>query len=145
VPELPFIATPKSVAPQDQIALECCSGQPGGPVLVAVVEVGVPMFLKVALGTFDGGGVYSLSATVPSGLSGLAATCQAFGIASAGQVASSNRETITSNEGSSRAPTHGRLHAATVSPWRSIAQVWPTSTHSTSTLPSTRSPAVVGE
>jgi hypothetical protein len=95
VAELPFIATPKSVAPLAPITLECCGGQPGAPVLLAVVEVGVPMFLKIAVGTFDPGGVYALHATVPAGLSGLKATCQAFGIASSGNVQSSNRETVT--------------------------------------------------
>lgn len=95
VPDLPLAATPKQVAPLDQITFECCGGQPNGPVLLAVVDVGGPLFVKVALGHFDPAGVFDLAAVVPPGLTGLTATLQAFGVAHSGQTLASNREAVT--------------------------------------------------
>ncbi len=45
------------------------TGAPSGLALLAVVDVdGTPFFVPVLITTFDGGGVFALAPTVPSGL-----------------------------------------------------------------------------
>jgi hypothetical protein len=54
-----------------------------------------PRFAKIVAGTFNPSGVFSLTANVPNGLSGLVVQMQSFGIARDGREPASNRERVT--------------------------------------------------
>ena len=89
-------ATPETVAAGDTLAFATWSGQPAGPVLLAVVDVGgTALFQTLALGSFDGEGLWTLSGTVPAGLSGILATFQSFGQNPTGRADRSNAVRIT--------------------------------------------------
>ena len=63
--------------------------------LAAVAPNGTPMFIKVARGSFNAAGLWTVSGTVPPGLSGNVVTFQSFGIAPTGKVEPTNREVVT--------------------------------------------------
>jgi len=71
------------------------TGQPSGNALLAAVDVnGAPTFLPVDFGNFDGGGRWTVTATVPSGLSGLVVTFSTFGFVPTGKIEESNRAAV---------------------------------------------------
>jgi hypothetical protein len=88
-------ADPKSVA-AGVVETLVARGVPAGNLIgLAVVDVsGTPLFLFLALGPADSTEALILSDTVPSGLSGLTATFQAFAIGRTGRVVDSAAETI---------------------------------------------------
>ncbi len=95
-PYLTLEASPETVSAGATLTLTSWGGQPGGPALLAAVDInGTPLFLKIAFGTFDATGLWSVADTVPPGLSGIVATFLGIGIAPTGKVDLTNLEAIT--------------------------------------------------
>lgn len=95
VPELGLYASPRSLAEGEALTLSTHGGKPGAPVLVALVDLGGPLFVTQAVGSFDSEGSLELSGTIPVGLSGMAPVLQAFGIGPKNRVLASNREQVS--------------------------------------------------
>jgi Tol biopolymer transport system component len=95
-PWLTLTVVPDEVASGAAIELTAFTGRAAGLFALAAVELnGGPMFLVLALGTFDPDGAWSLADTVPAGLSGNIVTLQAFGIVDSGRVAASRGVPLT--------------------------------------------------
>jgi hypothetical protein len=67
----------------------------GASLLVATAFNGAATFLPVVLASFDSGGRWNWSATVPAGLSGVVASFTTFGIVPTGKVDTSNEVDVT--------------------------------------------------
>ncbi len=66
------------------------------PALLATIDVnGAPLFLSIVLGSSDGLGLWSFSATVPPGLAGNVVTFRAFGVAPTGKLDLTNGDSVT--------------------------------------------------
>jgi hypothetical protein len=80
----------------DPITIEDRGGSPGSPACIVLTDVsGTPTFLPVAIGTLDGNGNFSVSGTVPAGLSGLTMTFMGYAVKASGHgIADSSPETI---------------------------------------------------
>jgi hypothetical protein len=80
----------------DPITIEDRGGAPGSPACIVLTDVsGTPTFLPVAIGTLDGNGNFSVSGTVPAGLSGLTMTFMGYAVKASGHgIADSSPETI---------------------------------------------------
>jgi len=73
-----------------------CGGVAGLPVLLAAVDLnGIPIFVRLAIGSFDAQGQWPFGGTVPSGLEGLVADFQSFGFYQPTKVGMSNRAKVT--------------------------------------------------
>ncbi len=95
-PYLTLEANPETVATGDAITLTTWTGLPGGASLLAVVDVnGTPLFVVMALGFFDADGLWTLTGTVPPGLSGNLVLFETLGIEPTGKVGISNEEAVT--------------------------------------------------
>ena len=71
------------------------TGQPLGAALLAVVDVnGTPLFIPIAIGSFDPDGLWAVSGTVPAGLAGSVVTVRGFGIAPADRAEGTNPEAV---------------------------------------------------
>jgi hypothetical protein len=75
VSELSLAASPSCVTAGQTLSFEMCCGNPGEPVLLALVA---PAFAPLVVGVFGADCRWRLSATVPPGLEGLKATFEAF-------------------------------------------------------------------
>ena len=95
-PYLTLSAESESVAVGEELNLTTWAGQLGGLAILWVVEVnGTPVSGPITSGLFDFFGLWSVSGTVPPGLSGLVVTFLAKGITPIGTVEATNRETVT--------------------------------------------------
>jgi hypothetical protein len=84
-------ADPQSPPAGATLTFDTWQGKANGLSLLAVTDVnGTPTFAPVILSSFDATGLWTLSATVPSGLSGIVVTFTAFGIVPTGKVGRSN-------------------------------------------------------
>ena len=81
----------------DPITIEDRGGAPGSPACIVLTDVsGTPTFLPVAIGALDGNGNFSVSGTVPAGLSGLTMTFMGYAVKASGHgIADSSPETIS--------------------------------------------------
>ncbi len=95
-PFLTLEARPEIVTTGSTITLTTWTGQAGGPVLLAAVELnGSSLFLPITSTRFDASGLWTLYGTVPPGLSGNVVTFVTLGIAPTGDVEISNLEPVT--------------------------------------------------
>jgi len=86
---------PKRPGEGDLVRLTTHGGQPGGAVVLFIVEVdGAPVWIALDLSTFDADGLHSAGGTVPPGLTGVEFGLRSFGFALSGSVRASNLETI---------------------------------------------------
>jgi Tol biopolymer transport system component len=90
-PDLTLEADPPAPTAGATITFSTWTGQPSGVALLVVIDVnGAPMFVPGEFGTFDGAGLWTLSRTVPTGLSGSVFTLQTIGFVTATNVDVSN-------------------------------------------------------
>jgi Tol biopolymer transport system component len=90
-PYLTLEADPLQPAAGATLTLTTWTGQPSGPHLLAMVDVsGAATFVPAILDTFDPTGVWTFSAAVPPGLSGLELGFQSYGFVATGKVQASN-------------------------------------------------------
>jgi hypothetical protein len=95
-PWLTLEADPPLCAAGTLLTFDTFTGNPGGQTLLVCTDVnGGATFIPVLFGAFDGAGVWSYSATVPTGFVGLALTFETLGIAPNGKVALSNPAVVT--------------------------------------------------
>ncbi|MEW6743362.1 MAG: FG-GAP repeat protein [Planctomycetota bacterium] len=95
VPDLVLEAEPQAVHVGDLLTLSTFYGNPSEPALLAIVGVnGVPVFQRVAVGSFGADLKWQLSDTVPPGLSGVLLTFQAFGMTRCGNPDATNEERV---------------------------------------------------
>lgn len=89
-------ASPTSVQADETLTLTELEGVPGDPTLIGIVDVnGSPLWIPLLLDTIDAQGRYVLSATVPSGLSGITVGFLGFGFARSGRLVATNVEYVT--------------------------------------------------
>jgi hypothetical protein len=83
--------------PFDTLTLENRGGAPGSATCIVLTGLnGAPMFVPLAFGTLDWNGNFSISGTVPPGLTGMTATFMGYAVAASGKgIADSIPETIT--------------------------------------------------
>ncbi len=94
-PYLTLEASPETVSAGATIAFTTWKGLAGGCVLLTMVDInGTPMW-GVAIDTFDVDGLWTLSGTVPPGLSGNVVTYLSVGFAPTGELQLTNLETVT--------------------------------------------------
>ncbi len=73
------------------LKLLTCGGNPGGPVLVALVEVsGVPLFIPVFSGVLGPDGTFTTQSFIPPGFSGIDLGLRSFAQAWDGRIRASN-------------------------------------------------------
>jgi Tol biopolymer transport system component len=97
-PALSLSAVPDVVKAGDTMTFDAWTGGAGALGMLAATNIdGTPTFVPVLVKTFDGGGVFGLSATVPSGLAGHQITFEAFGFLPSGRKAASNPKLVTFN------------------------------------------------
>jgi Tol biopolymer transport system component len=95
-PYLTLEADPPQVAAGATLTFTTWTGDASNLALLVLIDIdGVPLFLPAALSTFDASGVWSLSATVPSDLSGSVLTLQTYGFVPTGKVQASNAVAVT--------------------------------------------------
>jgi Tol biopolymer transport system component len=95
IPNLTLDADPPVPTPGSTLTLSLWQGGSGTQLMVAIVGLnGVPLFSPLVFSNFDVNGVWTLSNTVPAGLSGNSLTLQAFGFIPSGKPDSSNPATI---------------------------------------------------
>ena len=70
VPELGLYACPQELDVGDTLSLTTMGGKPFAPALLALVDLGGPLFLTLALTQFDANGRLPISAVIPAGLVG---------------------------------------------------------------------------
>jgi Tol biopolymer transport system component len=84
-------ADPAAPLPGASITFNTWTGQVSGTALMVVIDInGTPMFLPAVLGSFDSGGRFSVSGTVPTGLSGNVITFETIGYVTASKIDLSN-------------------------------------------------------
>ncbi|MEW6747645.1 MAG: FG-GAP repeat protein, partial [Planctomycetota bacterium] len=94
--ELSLSADPGKVQAGDLLTLSTGLGFSGDPVMLAIVMVdGIPLFQRVALGSYGTDHRWTLTGTVPPGIPSLVATFQSFGLTVCGQVDASNLASVT--------------------------------------------------
>ena len=90
-PYLTLEADPHSPPAGATLTFSTWTGAAGGLSLLVVTDInGTSLFVPVMIGAFDTNGLWTLSGTVPSGLSGTVATFETFGIIPTGKVGASN-------------------------------------------------------
>ena len=95
-PYLTLEASPETVLAGATLTMTTWGGQPGGPVLLAVVETnGTPLLVEIATRAFDPTGSWSIAETVPPGLSGVVAKFLSVGVEPTGEVGLTNLDTVT--------------------------------------------------
>ena len=97
-PAFRLLVAPNAVSPGDATTLSSCSGEPGRPALLFVVDVdGTPFFLRVASGTLNGLGNWSLAAGVPDdpAFGGLIVTFRTLSFDGANKVVQTNDAVLT--------------------------------------------------
>jgi hypothetical protein len=94
-PYLTLEADPPQVAAGATLTFTTWTGAASNLALLALIDIdGVPMFLPAAFSAFDTSGVWSLSVTVPPGLSGNVLTLQTYGFVPTGKVQASNQMAV---------------------------------------------------
>ena len=74
---------PTIAFPFDQVQMTACQGEPGGTVLLAVVDLsGTPMFVPTLYGVFDAMGIWRTGGTFLRTPAALDVTLQSFAIKS---------------------------------------------------------------
>jgi Tol biopolymer transport system component len=89
-------ADPPQVTAGATLTFTTWTGDASKLALLVLIDVdGAPMFLPAAISAFDAEGVWSFSATVPSGLSGSVWTFRSYGFVPTGKVQASNDVAVT--------------------------------------------------
>jgi hypothetical protein len=87
---------PTSVPTGAALMFTTWRGAPSAASLLFVTDInGTPMFLPAVFGSFDSAGLWTLSATVPSGLSGNVITFETIGFVPSGKVDVTNPVAVT--------------------------------------------------
>ncbi|MEW6744254.1 MAG: hypothetical protein AB1486_15990 [Planctomycetota bacterium] len=94
-PELTLQAEPVMVSAGQGLAFTTYKGGVANPAsLWAVALNGIPVFARLALGTFNPRGLFALEGVVPGGLGGLWITFQSYCLGWSGDVAVTNEVTV---------------------------------------------------
>jgi Tol biopolymer transport system component len=95
-PYLTLEADPPQVAAGATLTFTTWTGDASNLAMLALIDVdGAPIFLPAAISSFDAGGVWPFSATVPSGLTGSVWTFRSYGFVPTGKVQASNDVAVT--------------------------------------------------
>jgi hypothetical protein len=90
-PDLTLEADPPSPLPGATLTFNTWTGAASGASLLVITDVdGAPMFVPAVFGSFDAGGVLTLAAVVPSGLSGHVISFTTYGFIPSGRVDRTN-------------------------------------------------------
>jgi Tol biopolymer transport system component len=95
-PYLTLEVDPSMAAAGAALTFTTWTGQPSGLHLLVMVDVGgAAVFVPALLDTFDPTGVWTFSATVPGGLSGIELGFQSYGFVATGKLQASNEVAVT--------------------------------------------------